>query len=252
MNLLETRGPHRFGPWTVTQLVEWEGEAFPHNALFPELPASAIREASPSGLNSRLTESGMIVMSTQLFVLRQKDLVILIELGTGNGKTRPAETYWDHQNLPYLETLATLNVQPEDVVYVFLSHLHVDHVGLATTRKDDRWLPTFPKAKYMVNRTEWEYWSNVPSDGPRWHRRGARPGQRAEHSSPGGRAHTAATIGASTFSSRETRRLRPILAQRFQRRLIGCSGREDPRSPRAAHDATAALARPPPRPDGAA
>jgi glyoxylase-like metal-dependent hydrolase (beta-lactamase superfamily II) len=96
-------------------------------------------------------------------------LVILTELGTGNGKTRPAETYWDHQNLPYLETLATLNIRPEDVAYVFMSHLHVDHVGLATTRKDDRWVPTFPKAKYMINRAEWEYWSNIPSDDSRWH-----------------------------------------------------------------------------------
>ena len=169
MNLLETRGPHAFGPWTVTQLVEWEGEAFPHEALFPGLSVDAIREAAPSGAHGRLAESGMIVMTTQFFLLRQNDLVLLIEMGTGNGKTRPGEPYWDHQNLPYLETLASLNVQPEDVAYVFLSHLHVDHVGLATTWKDDRWVPTFPKAKYMVNRREWEYWRKVPADDPRWH-----------------------------------------------------------------------------------
>src|SRR5512139_2320081 len=107
MNLLETRGPRAFGPWTVTQLVEWEGEAFPHEALFPGLSVDAIREATPPGEHSRLAGSGMIVMSTQIFVLRQNDLVMLIEMGTGNGKTRPGESYWDHQNLPYLETLAS-------------------------------------------------------------------------------------------------------------------------------------------------
>jgi glyoxylase-like metal-dependent hydrolase (beta-lactamase superfamily II) len=169
MNLLEMRGPHVFGPWTVTQLVEWEGEAFLHSLLFPGIPLEAVRAASPAGIHARLTGSGMIVTATQFFVLRQKDLVILIEMGTGNGKTRPVEPYWDHQNLPYIESLAALNIQPEEVAYVFMSHLHVDHVGLATTCKDDRWIPTFPRAKYVLNPAEWNYWSSMPADDPRWH-----------------------------------------------------------------------------------
>jgi glyoxylase-like metal-dependent hydrolase (beta-lactamase superfamily II) len=169
MDLLEMRGPHHCGPWTITQLVEWEGEAFPHTFLFPDIPIDALRAASPAGVYSRLTESGMIITTTQLFLLRQGDMVILIEAGTGNGKARPAEPYWDHQNLPYLETLAALNIQPEDVAYVFISHCHVDHVGLATTRKDDRWVPTFPRARYILSAAEWEHWSKISSADPRWH-----------------------------------------------------------------------------------
>jgi len=169
MNLLEMRGPHTFGPWTVTQLVEWEGESFPHDVLFPNIPIESIREASPSGASSRLTANGMIIMSTQLFLLRRGDLVILMELGTGNGKKRPTESYWDNQNLPYLETLAALNIQSEQVAYVLMSHSHVDHVGLATTRKDGNWVPTFPKARYMLHPTEWDYWRKIPSNDPRWH-----------------------------------------------------------------------------------
>jgi glyoxylase-like metal-dependent hydrolase (beta-lactamase superfamily II) len=107
-------------------------------------------------------------MATQLFVLRQEDLVLLIELGSGNGKTRPTEPYWNDQNLPYLETLAALNIQPEDVAYVFMSHLHVDHVGLATTRNGDRWVPTFPRARYLIHPAEWKYWSKIPANDPRW------------------------------------------------------------------------------------
>jgi glyoxylase-like metal-dependent hydrolase (beta-lactamase superfamily II) len=169
MNLLETRGPHSFGPWIVHQIVEWEGEAFPYNFLFPDIPVSEIREASPLGANGRLTESGMIISSTQLFVLQRKGLVVLIELGTGNGKTRPHELYWNNQNLPYLETLASLGIKPEDVDYALLSHLHQDHVGLATTWQDDRWMPTFPRAKYVINPQEWAYWNGLPADDPLWH-----------------------------------------------------------------------------------
>jgi len=169
MNLLEMRGPHTFGPWSVTQLVEWEGESFPHDVLFHNTPVEAIREASPTGASSRLSVSGMIVMSTQLFVLRRENLVALVELGTGNGKTRPTEPYWTNQNLPYLETLAALNIKPEDVNYVFISHCHVDHVGLATTRKGNGWVPTFPRARYLINSTEWNYWGKLSSDDPKWH-----------------------------------------------------------------------------------
>jgi glyoxylase-like metal-dependent hydrolase (beta-lactamase superfamily II) len=111
----------------------------------------------------------MIITATQIFVLRRDDLVVLIEAGTGNGKARPIEPHWDHQNLPYLETLAVLHIQPEDVAYVFLSHCHLDHVGLATTRKEDRWVPTFPQARYILHPAEWDYWGKMSSDAPTWH-----------------------------------------------------------------------------------
>jgi glyoxylase-like metal-dependent hydrolase (beta-lactamase superfamily II) len=169
MNLLEMRGPHVFGPWTVTQIVEWEGEAFPHEVIFPNIPLDTLRAASPAGLHSRLTASGMIVLSTQLFLLRRADLTVLIELGTCNGKKRPTELFWDCQNLPYLETFAALHIRPEDVAYVFITHCHVDHVGLGTTRKGNGWTPTFPHARYLLHPAEWNYWSKIPAADPRWH-----------------------------------------------------------------------------------
>ena len=169
MDLLETRGPHNFNGWKVTRIVEWEGEAMPHAVLFPGIPAAEIRKASPGGAHSRLTEKGMIVTSTQLFVLQGEGRAILFEAGSGNGKTRPSEPYWDHQNLPYRETLASLGIQPEDIEYVFLSHLHQDHVGLATTWADGRWAPTFPRAKYVFHPREWVYWNSLSSSDPKRH-----------------------------------------------------------------------------------
>ncbi|MBN1304757.1 MAG: MBL fold metallo-hydrolase [Anaerolineales bacterium] len=162
MNYLETRGPHQIGPWEVVQVVEWEGEAFPHTFLFPQISLEELREASPAGKDARISRKGMIISSTQFFVLKQSGLVILIEQGTGNDKTRPDEPYWDHQKLPYLETLASLGFGPEDVNYVLLSHLHPDHVGLATTFRDRQWVPTFPCARYVMHVDEWTYWKNLP------------------------------------------------------------------------------------------
>jgi len=162
MNLLDVRGPYRWNGLTATRIVEWEGEALPHPVLFPGRTADEIRRASPPGAEARLTDAGMIVTSTQFFLLREGVRVSIVEAGSGNGKTRPNEPYWDHQNLPYRETLGSLGVRPEDVDYVFLSHLHPDHVGLATTAAGEGWAPTFPRAQHVLSRREWEYWSGLP------------------------------------------------------------------------------------------
>ncbi len=169
MELLETRGPYTFGPWKVTQIVEWDGESFPYSLLFPGIPVDELRASLPAGNDGRLTDTGMIITSTQLFVLQAADNVVLIEQGTGNGKSRPEAPYWNHQNLPYKETLASLSIRPEDVDYVFFSHLHKDHVGLATTRINDHWKPTFPRATYILNRREWDYWNGLGPKDPLRH-----------------------------------------------------------------------------------
>ena len=59
---------------------------------------------------------------------------------------------------PYLENLAAAGVTPEVVDFVFCTHLHVDHVGWNTRLRDGRWVPTFPNARYLFGRREWEYW----------------------------------------------------------------------------------------------
>ncbi|MBN2350977.1 MAG: MBL fold metallo-hydrolase [Spirochaetales bacterium] len=164
MDLLETRGPHAFGSWSVTQLVEWEGEGMTCAEFFPGIPESEVRKHSPAGADRRLGRDGHLVMSTQIFILRRGSVVALVDLGAGNGKARPAEPYWNNLNRPYLETLASLGVAPDAVTHVFFTHLHVDHVGLATTKKNGDWIPTFPRAVHVVGKTEFEFW-NDPAPG---------------------------------------------------------------------------------------
>jgi glyoxylase-like metal-dependent hydrolase (beta-lactamase superfamily II) len=59
---------------------------------------------------------------------------------------------------PYLENLAAMGCKPEDIDYVMCSHLHADHIGWNTRLQDGKWLPTFPRAKYLVSRDEAAYW----------------------------------------------------------------------------------------------
>ena len=47
------------------------------------------------------------------------------------------------------------------------THLHIDHVGWNTRLVDGRWVPTFPNARYLLARPEWEHWSDRPDRGTR-------------------------------------------------------------------------------------
>jgi glyoxylase-like metal-dependent hydrolase (beta-lactamase superfamily II) len=70
-----------------------------------------------------------------------------------NDKERPLNPFFHHLSNPYLANLAAVGVRPEEVDFVFNTHLHVDHVGWNTMLRDGRWKPTFPNARYVFPRT---------------------------------------------------------------------------------------------------
>jgi glyoxylase-like metal-dependent hydrolase (beta-lactamase superfamily II) len=46
------------------------------------------------------------------------------------------------------------------------THLHGDHVGWNTRLDNGRWVPTFPKARYLFSRKEYDYWTGVHEKTP--------------------------------------------------------------------------------------
>ena len=59
---------------------------------------------------------------------------------------------------PFLGNLERAGFQRERIDVVLCTHLHFDHVGCNTMRVDDTVVPTFPNARYLFARTEWEHW----------------------------------------------------------------------------------------------
>ena len=92
---------------------------------------------------------------------------MLIDTGCGNDKVReePAFRRFHQLHSPYLDTLAAAGALPEDVTVVINTHLHVDHVGWNTRLRDGRWVPTFPRARYLIGAAEWAHWQD-PQGGP--------------------------------------------------------------------------------------
>jgi glyoxylase-like metal-dependent hydrolase (beta-lactamase superfamily II) len=57
--------------------------------------------------------------------------------------------------------LATAGFPAESIDSVMCTHLHVDHVGWNTRLVNGKWVPTFPNARYLFGRKEWEHWSSA-------------------------------------------------------------------------------------------
>ncbi len=103
-------------------------------------------------------EMNRIPMATNCLLLRDGSQTVLIDTGPG-GKfnARQREIFCLDEGEPLLANLAAKGLGAEDIDLVILSHLHFDHAGGAT-RHDDQGnlVPTFPKARYVVQRVEWE------------------------------------------------------------------------------------------------
>jgi glyoxylase-like metal-dependent hydrolase (beta-lactamase superfamily II) len=109
------------------------------------------------------TEKRML-LSIHTFLIRTKHHTILIDTCVGANKQGLAFPQWNgRQQSSYLRDLAAVGCSPESVDYVFCTHMHLDHTGWNTQLRDGRWVPTFPKAKYLFNKREWEHWKDDPT-----------------------------------------------------------------------------------------
>jgi glyoxylase-like metal-dependent hydrolase (beta-lactamase superfamily II) len=84
---------------------------------------------------------------------------LLIETGIGEKfDAKHADIYGvDHSEKNLLADLAKHGIRAEDVHIVINTHLHFDHCGWNTRREDTRLVPTFPRARYFVQRAQWEH-----------------------------------------------------------------------------------------------
>jgi glyoxylase-like metal-dependent hydrolase (beta-lactamase superfamily II) len=96
----------------------------------------------------------MFPTSIHSWLLKTPERTILIDTCGGNGKTRPVSPRFDQLNTPYLDRLKAAGASPEEIDTVILTHLHIDHVGWNTRLDGGRWVPTFPKATYIMSQVE--------------------------------------------------------------------------------------------------
>ena len=87
------------------------------------------------------------------YLVRSQGKTILIDTGYGPG---PID-YIGGLRGQLMDDLVKAQVQTGDVDIVFLSHLHLDHVGWNTREEDGTWVPAFPNARYVVHRADLDH-----------------------------------------------------------------------------------------------
>jgi len=102
---------------------------------------------------------GRYLMALQTFAIAAGSRRILVDTCVGNGKVRSQIPEFHHQHRPFLADLAAAGFAPDTVDTVVCTHLHVDHVGWNTHLVEGRWLPTFPRARYLFGSADLDYWA---------------------------------------------------------------------------------------------
>jgi glyoxylase-like metal-dependent hydrolase (beta-lactamase superfamily II) len=153
------------GKATVTRIEETFLPTYDIKHIFPEWNADyAKKHAHWLAPNHYDPASGLIKLSVHSWLLQLGGKKILIDCCCGNNKIKPGRPFWTNLHTNYLERLAAGGVRPDEIDMVMCTHLHHDHVGWNTQQRDGKWVPTFPNARYVFSKPDFEYFHKLDSD----------------------------------------------------------------------------------------
>jgi glyoxylase-like metal-dependent hydrolase (beta-lactamase superfamily II) len=118
-----------------------------------EMEVSIFRGPASATTREKYFNKGKSEAGFNVFLLRQGGKITLFDTGNGTLRQSPGK-------LP--EILAGLGVKPDDVDFVLLTHLHLDHIGGLLKGKNR----AFPKAKLLMSKPEITYWSSLAEKEP--------------------------------------------------------------------------------------
>jgi glyoxylase-like metal-dependent hydrolase (beta-lactamase superfamily II) len=148
------------GDMTIHRIIEQEGPFIPAldmlAGLTPELLAENREWMKPAALDDK----DNMRICIQSYIVQTPHHTILVDSCLGNDKPRPNRPAWNMKtDDTYMRALKAAGISVDDIDYVMCTHMHVDHVGWNTRLENGRWVPTFPKARYVFGKQEHEYWA---------------------------------------------------------------------------------------------
>ncbi|MGZ5988736.1 MAG: MBL fold metallo-hydrolase, partial [Rhizomicrobium sp.] len=149
----------KIGDVSVKRIVEMEVPVkyHPKYAFLPKATPEALK-TMPWLYPHFVSDDGALVLSIHALLVEAPGLRLVVDTCVGNDKPRgltgnlPLST-------PFLQHMADAGWNRESVDTVVCTHLHVDHVGWNTMKDGDKWVPTFPNARYLIGKTEYEHWT---------------------------------------------------------------------------------------------
>lgn len=130
-------------------------------AMFGIIPKPLWEKTNPADEVNRVT------LATRNLLLISDSRKILIDTGMGNKWDDKSKNIYRIDTKLDLElALEQSGIKAEDITDVLLTHLHFDHTGGSTKIVDGKLIPTFPNARYHVQKQNFE-WAMNPSDRDR-------------------------------------------------------------------------------------
>jgi len=138
------------------QVVSDGGFRLDGGAMFGVVPRALWERQMPAD------ELNRIRMATNCLLVRSGDQLALIDTGVGDKHDDGFLDMFGFESgatrLP--ESIRAAGYELEAIDHVVLTHLHFDHCGWNTRRVDGELVPTFPNARYWLNRGEVEHARN--------------------------------------------------------------------------------------------
>jgi glyoxylase-like metal-dependent hydrolase (beta-lactamase superfamily II) len=149
----------RVGDVRIVKVVEFES-AVDLSTLFPLFePSTAKRH--PWLWPDFIDEDGLGRMSVHALVVDTGERRIMVDTCIGAHRENLIVPPLDEA---FLDHLAAAGYSIDVIDTVLCTHLHFDHVGWNTRLVDGAWVPTFPRARYLIGRRDWEHWRNAAHD----------------------------------------------------------------------------------------
>lgn len=155
----------QIGDILVTRLLDGEGGTVPgggDHSLLPLAYPEVIRSI-PWMAPDWADEHGHLRFSLHALLVQAPEFRLIVDTCIGNDKERSIPEM-AMRNTSFLTDLEAAGWSRATVDGVICTHLHVDHVGWNTMLEKDRWVPTFPNARYYMARKEYEHWQNELQD----------------------------------------------------------------------------------------
>jgi len=138
----------RIGEASVTVISE---------GILPWAPRLQAPEAEWRALVPNAGADGVVPLGMNLVLIHAGDAVILVDPGFDDPSEADAE-HWPGlvRTQGLSAALHSMDVKPEQITHVLLTHTHGDHyAGVTVMRKGER-VPRYPHARYYVGRADWE------------------------------------------------------------------------------------------------
>lgn len=151
----------KIGDVNVTRIVEMESP-MPLSGLLPDATPEALQPHHDWLQPHFLDDEGNATLSIHALLVESCGQRIVVDTCLGEHKI-PGFEEMAIGDSGFLQNIADAGFPRESVDFVLCTHLHFDHVGWNTMRDGDNIVPTFPNARYLFAKSEWEHWNN---EGP--------------------------------------------------------------------------------------